>query len=92
MLACVTCRIPMKCVQNGVACDYKNGHIYVGDLFQCPECLNAIISTNQNASYDPEYKFVNYYLPMKSNQIKEISQNNIDKILIEKFRIQSEKI
>ena len=85
MLVCVSCKRPMKCIKNGVGVDYQYSHVYAGDVFQCPECLSSIISTNNNASYDADYKFFDYYLPMKTNQISEVSAEDINKILVENF-------
>jgi hypothetical protein len=75
----------MKCIKNGVGIDYLHGHVYAGDVFQCPECLNSVVSTNKSASYDPEYKYFDFYLSMKSDQIKGISSENIKKHLDENF-------
>jgi hypothetical protein len=75
----------MKCIKNGCGIDYGHGHVYAGDLFQCPNCSISIISTNKSASYDPEYKYFEFYLQMKSDQIKEIPPENIKKYLDEKF-------
>lgn len=90
MLVCTLCKRELKCIKNNVGIDYGNGHVYAGDLFQCSSCLFSVVSTNHNASYDPEYKYYDFYLPMKSNQIKEISFENIKENLDENFLTRSE--
>ena len=81
MLICTECRIILKCIKNSIGVDFGNGHLYAGDLFRCPECGYSVVSTNKNASYDPEYKYFDHYLPMVSDQIKGISQKHINNYL-----------
>lgn len=66
MLVCVKCRKEMRCIENGVGTDFGNGHVYAGDKYRCKSCGFEIISTNERAHYDPEYRAHQHYLKMQN--------------------------
>ena len=75
----------MTCIKTGCSVDFDKGHVYAGDAYQCPICNQGTISTNYTPSHDPGYKYHDHYLPMASNQIKEINAIDIEKYLSENF-------
>ena len=85
MLVCTKCQLIMKCIKNGISCDFGNGVTYPGDLFQCPVCKQSTIKTNDFSAHDPNYKFSDHYLPMKSAKYYDIDQNEIDSYLEKHF-------
>jgi len=85
MLVCTGCKVIMKCILNGVSCDFGNNHTYPGDMFQCPVCKQSTINTNHNPAYDPEYKFSDYYLKMESNINIGIKQDEINSYIKKHF-------
>ena len=66
MLICTNCRIEMRCVQNGLAADFGRGHVYLGDLYVCPECGARVMKTNDRAIHDPAHLYATDYLLMKT--------------------------
>ena len=64
MNICAKCRVELHCKKNSVGADFGNGHVYPGDLFECPTCNAEILLTNVNPSFDPDYTFQDQYLKM----------------------------
>lgn len=57
----------MTCVKMGVGVNYGRGHVYPGDLYQCPECDVKIVWTIGTATHDGDYsKFVQYFNEKKA--------------------------
>ena len=72
LYVCVACHRGMRCEFNGIGVDYDNGHVYPGDLWQCPECKVQIIATIGRAIHDPCYdKHQRYLVAKQTNKITE---------------------
>ncbi len=58
----------MLCKKNGVGADFGHGHVYNGDLYECPVCGIEVLFTNRGAMFDPEHKLAPEYIEMTSKQ------------------------
>jgi hypothetical protein len=59
---CVKCKRDMTCIKMGVGVNYGYGHVYPGDLYECPECKFKMIWTIGHSVHDGNYdQFVHYF-------------------------------
>ena len=59
---CVNCGKDLRVIAMRVGVDYGQGHVYPGDVLECPKCKNQIIYTIGVANFDPEYNAHQAYI------------------------------
>ena len=69
MKICVTCKVELHCLKNGVGADFGHEHVYAGDLYSCGICGMEVLLCNSWPSKDLEYKNQEYYINVKSVSI-----------------------
>lgn len=62
MYICKDCNKQMNCIKNGVGCDFGGGHVYPGDVYECPVCHYEIVNTTSNSIHDPNYDILDEYI------------------------------
>lgn len=66
MLICGKCGREMRCLKNGVGCEWGRGHVRLADAFICDPCQHVILNVNNASISDPDHKCANVYYQVKT--------------------------
>ena len=66
MKVCASCNKEMTCVKTATVADFGGGHLYRGDIFQCPTCKATIFSSDGRPFYQVELPRSDFDLDMLS--------------------------